>query len=375
MTTNSINLTAASLTNPAQNAANRAGLFATAFSMSLALSPATNVNGGSTVRQLLENVGILQSIDVLVSMTVTNKGSTALVPSAAFPYNLVDKIVFTDYNRTDRIALTGTELWMRNCFRGARIHDAADTYSEGAPNGGVGFAYPTSAATGAIAAGDSATVEMMFKIPVSMSHLTTMGALLMQGNGAQAYCNVTLAANHPTGGYDMPFTGDYTITNGTVQIVQQYLQPQNAAAPLPAMDLSTVYELSGNQPTSDNIAVGAPKFINIPNARTVHGVYVTFANGAYNFGSDLSSLKIRASGNTYLNTNPVNVWLMKQRNLLGGDFLPGRYFADYARTPITTNYVGQFQLELIPSSVGANPSVNPLFESTYMVGTQLPGMG
>jgi hypothetical protein len=208
-----------------------------------------------------------------------------------------------------------------------------------------------------------------------MSSLTTMGSLLMQGNGAQAYCSVTLAGNNSTGGYDHPFTGDYTLTNGTVQIVQRYLQPQNAAAPLPAMDLSTVYELSGNQPTSDNIAVGAPKFIDIPNARTVHGVYLAFANGAYNYGSDLTSLKVRASGNTYLNTDPLDVWLMDQRNLLGSDFLPGRYFSDYSRTPITTNYVGQFQIELIPSSVGSNPSVNPMFESTYMVGTQLPGMG
>jgi P3 major capsid protein. len=368
------NLTVESLTNPAQNAANRAGLFASAFSMSLALSPNTGVAAGATVRQLLENVGILQSIDVLVSMTVTNNGTSALVPSVAFPYNLVDRITFTDYNRTERVNLTGTELWMRNCFRGARIHNAADEYQQGGPND-TGYAYPTSATTGAIAAGDSATVEMLFKVPVSMSHLTTMGALLMQGNGAQAYANVTLANSHATGGYDLPFTGDYTITAGSVQIVQRYLQPQNAAQPYPAMDLSTVYELAGNQPTSDNIAVGAPKFINIPNARTVHGVYLTFANGAYNYGSDLTSLRIRASGNTYLNTDPLPVWLMHQRNLLGGDFLPGRYFADYSRTPITTNYVGQFQVELVPSSVGTNPSVNPMFESTYMVGTQLPGMG
>ncbi len=374
----STNLTLASLTNPAQNIANRQGLFASALSMSLALSPATNVNGGSTVRQLLENVGILQALDVLVSMTVTNNaasGGSALVPSAAFPYNLVDKLVFTDYNRTDRLNLTGTELWMRNCFRGLKVTYGANQFAQGAPNDNGGFAYPTNATIGAIAAGDSATIEMMFSLPISMSKLTTMGALLMQGNGAQAYCNVTLAGNHATGGYDHPFTGDYSITDGSVQVVQRYLQPQDASAPLPAMDLSTVYELAGNQPTSDNIAVGAPKFINIPNARTVHGVYLTFANGAYNYGSDLSSLKIRASGNTYLNTDPLNVWLMNQRAILGADFLPGRYFADYSRTPITTNYVGQFQMELIPSSVGSNPSVNPMFESTYMVGTQLPGMG
>lgn len=371
------NLTLASLTNPAQNLANREGIFASALNMSLALSPATGVTGGSTVRQLLENVGILQALDVIVSMTVTNNaasGGAALVPSAGFPYNLVNKIVFTDYNRTDRISLTGDELWARNCFRGGRIVYAANSFSQGAPNDNNGFPFPSSATQGAIAAASSATLDLLFRVPVSMSRMTTMGALLMQGNGAQAYLSTTLANNHSTGGYNYPFTGNYSITNGSVQVVQKYLQPQNAAAPLPAMDLSTVYELAGNQPTSDNIAVGAPKYIDIPNARTVHGVYLTFANGAYNYGTDLTSLKIRASGNTYLNTDPLDVWLIQQRDMLGSDFLPGRYFADYSRTPITTNYVGQFQIELIPSSVGSNPSVNPVFESTYMVGTQLPGL-
>ena len=373
--TSNTNLTVASLTNPAQNIANREGLFAGALRMSLALSPNTGNVGGTTVRQLLENVGILQSLDVVLSMTVTNNSSTAaLVTSDAFPYNLIQKITFTDYNRVDRVVLTGEELWMRNCFRGGKISYAGNSFSEGIPNGGT-FAFPSSATQGNIAASGNATLSLYFRIPVAMSQLTTMGAILMQGITGQAYCNVTLASNSSTGGYNYPFTGNYSITNGSVQITQNYLQPQNAAQPLPAMDLSTVYELLGDQPTSDNIAVGQPKYINLPNARTVHGVYLTFANGAYNYGSDLTSLKVRASGNTYLDTNPVNVWLMRQREALGADFLPGRYFVDYSRTPITTNYLGQFQVELIPSSVGSNPSVNPVFESTYMVGTQLPGVG
>lgn len=376
--TSTPNPTLLSLTNPAQNLANREGLFASALRMSLALSPVTGLVGGSTVRQLLENVGILQALDVVVSMTVTNNaasGGAALVPSPGYPYNLVNKIVFTDYNRTDRVVLTGDELFMRNCFRGSKISYAANAFIEGAPNNGAGYAFPSSYTQGEIAAASSATLSLYFRIPVSMSPFTTMGAILMQGITGQAYCNVTLAGNQATGGYNHPFTGDYSITNGSVQITQNYLQPQNAAQPLPAMDLSTVYELLGDQPTSDNIAVGAPKFINVPNARTVHGIYLTFANGAYNFASDLTSLKVRASGNTYLDNNPLTVWLMRQRESLGADFLPGRYFADYSRTPITTNYLGQFQIELIPASVGTNPSVNPLFESTYMVGTQLPGVG
>jgi hypothetical protein len=374
----STNLTLASLTNPAQNLANREGLFASALRMSLALSPNTGNNGGTTVRQLLENVGILQALDVVVTMTVTNNaasGGSALAPSAAFPYNLVDKITFTDYNRVDRVTVTAAELWMRNCFRGSKISYAANAFIEGIPNGGNGYNFPSDATAGAIAAASSATLSLYFRIPISMSSGTTMGAILMQGITGQAYANITLAANSSTGGYDKPFTGDYSITNGSVQITQSYLQPQNAAQPLPAMDLSTVYELLGDQPTSDNIAVGSPKYINLPNARTVHGAYLTFANGAYAYASDLTSLKVRASGNTYLDNDPLPVWLMRQREMLGADFLPGRYFSDYSRTPVTTNYLGQFQIELIPSSVGSNPSVNPMFESTYMVGTQLPGVG
>jgi hypothetical protein len=370
-------LTQQSLTNPAANAQARVNFLSSALRQTLALSPDTGIAGGTTSRKLLENVGVITSLDLLVSVTVTNNaasGGAALVPSVGFPYNILSKIVLTDYNNTNRVNLTGVQLMQRNAVHRSRIPYAANSPAEGGMSGGQ-QAYPTSVATGSVAAAASATVQFSVRVPVAIGETNTIGALLMQAITGQVYLNTSLAANSATGGYDQPFTGDFSISNGSIQVVQNYLQPQGAAPDLPAMDLSTIYELNGSQQDSSNIAVGLPKYINAPNARIVHGMYLTFYNGALNYGSDLQSMKVRASGNTDLLTDPPQLWFNRLREHLGADLMPGFYWFNTSRVPILTNYLGQVQMVLTPSSVGTNPYIDVMSENTYTSGTPLPGIG
>ncbi len=370
-------LTVQALSNPVANAQARSLLLQSALRETLALSPKTGYAGGQSVRQLLENVGIITSIDVLVSMTVTNNaasGGAALIPSVMFPYNLISKIELRDYNNTVRIQCTGVQLIQRNAIHRGRIPYAADTHAEGETNGSP-FAYPTSVTAGSIAAASSGTVQFLVRIPVSIGETNTIGAMLMQAITGQVYCTVTLASNSATGGYDQPFTGNYSISNASVQMVQNYLQPQGAAPALPSMDLSTIYELNGSQQTNSDLAVGQPKYVNFPDARIVHGLYTTFYNGALNYGTDLQSLLIRASGNTQLITDPPTLWIMRLREHLGADLMPGFYWYNTSRVPVLTNYLGQMQMVFTPSSLGSNPYLDVMSENTYMSGTPLPGIG
>ena len=368
-------ITQQALTNPAANAQARAMLMQSALRETLALSPKTGYNGGQTIRQLLENVGIITSLDLLVSMTVTNNSTTAaLVPSIMFPYNLIEKISLVDYNQTTRIQCSGVQLMQRNAIHRLRVPYASASHSEGETSGGA-YAYPTSVSAGSIAASSSGTVQFLMRLPVSIEEQNTIGAMLMQAITGQVYCNVTIASNSTTGGYDQPFTGNFTISNVSVQMVQNYLQPQGPAPALPSSDLSTIYELNGAQQTSSDLAVGQKKFINFPDARIVHGLYCTFYNGALNYGNDLQSLDVVASGNTNLITDPPLLWIMRLREHLGADLMPGFYWYNTSRVPVLTNYLGQVQMVFKPASLGSNPYIAVMSENTYMSGMPLPGIG
>ncbi len=379
--TSTASLVTQSLTNPTINAQLRASVMQSALRQYKMLSPATGYSAGQTARIRLQNVGILNSLEVLVSMTVTNNaasGGAALVPSVGFPYNLLRKVTTRDFAGKERVDLSGFNLYLRNAIHNGRAPYAVETLSEG------GFtvtpqAYPTSSATGAIAAASSATIQFYVKIPVSISDGTTLGALLMQALTGEAFVEFQVAENHSTGGYDHPFTGDFSITNASFTVCQNYLQPQvnpttgvNPLTQLPGADLSTVYELKELSTNSD-LAVGQSKYINFPNARIVHSVTSTFFNGALNYGTDLQSVKIIASGNTYLDERLPQLWIEKLRDRVAQDF-PAVYWSDHSRLPISTDLYGQVQQEFVPASLGSNPYIRTMFESTYMVNTPLPGL-
>lgn len=371
------------MANPALNAQARnillygdGGANPGALRQTLALNANTGYVGGNKISQKLENLGILTSLGLLVSMTVTNNaasGGAALVPSVGFPYNLISRYTLRDYANLTRVQASGLQLWLRNSIHRGRTAYGSDTLDEGKVSST--FAYPTSLAQGAIAAASSATVQFYMKLPVSVGDMNTVGAMLMQAITGQVFAELEIAANDATGGFDKPFTGNYSITNVSAQFIQSYLQPQGPNPILPYRDLSTVYELNGNQPDTTGMAVGLPKFLNFPDARIVHGMYLIFANGGYNYGSDLTSLKVRASGNTYLRTEPPIEWIMELRDMIGRDLMPGFYFFSSSRVPVITNLLGQVQIELVPSTVNTGAYTDIMSESTYQVNTPLPGLG
>lgn len=369
------------MTNPAANDAARAILLQNALRQSIALAPQTGLNGGQTGIFRLQNYGILTSIDLLVTMTVTNNaasGGAALAPTQNYPYDLLSLIDLKDYAQVHRVHGSGMQIWRRNAVHGARVPYTVPTYAQGGI-GAAQFAYPTSVANASIAAASSGTVQFYLRVPVSVGDLNLTGAMLMQAVTGESYLSISIAPNSATGSFDAPFVGDYSISNVQITPTQSFLQPQNDAngqpPPLPLADFATIYELAGDQTSNTDFAVNQNKFINFPDARIVHGMYLEFANGAYNYGNDLTSLEIVASGNNYLLRDPIDVWLMKLRETVGGDLGAGFYYYNCSRVPVKTDLLGQVQMALKPASLGANPYTRLMTESTYSVGMPLPGLG
>jgi len=368
------------LTNPQANAMARAVFLQSAIAQSFPQQPVNGLAGtaGNNVARIrLENYGVLYAIDALVTLTLTNSGAAVFgAVSPGFPYTLLDEVSFTPYNsQTSRIFCSGLELMQRNAVHKARIPYSDASFAYGDTSGGA-MDYPTTpAAAAALAAGASMTVAFAVRIPIAVGALNTVGALFMQGISGDSYVEAKLALNNAVGSALLPITGDYAITNASVQFIQQYYQAQGPSPLLPLMDFSTVYELAGKKVSTSNFAANQDKFIDMPNSRIVHGTYIRFYNGAYTYGTDLNKLEIRSSGNTTIDNNPPLLWILRQREMLGADLLPGWYYYSSARVPIETNLLGQFQVVLNPNVVNAGIQTSTMFESTYMVNQPLPGIG
>src|SRR5437870_462740 len=89
----------------------RAALLASAPRLRKKLGKFSTLNLGDTTRIKLFNVGVITRLLVLVECTVAI-GTAIATASARAPYNLINRIRLTDYDGTDRVNLTGYQLFM-----------------------------------------------------------------------------------------------------------------------------------------------------------------------------------------------------------------------------------------------------------------------
>lgn len=361
----------------AQNAAARANLLATSLRYTKT-SPAVVTTGGGLVNIKLVNVGLLTSVDLLFTITVNNAGAAAATPTVGFPYNLIRNIQFKDYNGTYRVNTTGRHLANLQSIRHGKPWQVAFTPAQGNYTGSQ-IAYPTSAAT-TIAGSSSETVNFWLRVPLAYDPKSNLqGMVYMQATLGECYINITPEFNFQNT-YDSPFTGatnaqSITITNWSVTMTQNYLQPQiYTNQTVPFMDIQTVYEIN-QYTTSSNITPNQQVFINYPNSRNVLAMYSIYGNGsAYTYGTDMISFVTQLSANTTIRDDSPTLKFQKLREHLKMDAHPGLYYSDHREIPISTSMFGQMQDVAIPSVVNANAYFDIQTESFYTVGLTLPGL-
>lgn len=369
-----------------QNAALRQALLATAPRMRKnVITSNQGGTNGQTTRLKLFNVGVLTKLELYITYSITI-GVAIGVPSVRAPWNLMQKVRLTDYDGTDRIILSGFQLFILNCIRYATYYGFNN---EAATAVFVNPITPTAIA--------SATGSFFIEIPVAFDvdnkviQLQDLrGAIMMQTATGEIYLSIdwinSLYGNLDidslyAGGAATTVVGNPVTQFITVTMWQEYLLPQaisgSGVLPLPYVDLQTVYELNGNLRSTTDLAQNADKLISYPNVRSVIG-FILFAafNGAALQGN-LNRLKWIANGNNILIDHSELSQLFYQRKWMWGhaDLVVGSYWRSHRDHPIETVLVGNYQAAITPN---VNPSGNTYieiaYESFYTKGAALPGM-
>jgi len=323
----------------------------------------------------LYNVGIITKLLVKVTATVSTVGGGTPAFTQDGPFNLLKRVRLTDFDGTDRVNVNGAELWQINNQRRGTLSGY---------NNEAATAVLTQAATPP-AGGASQTYSFFMEVPVAFDPDTDLrGAILAQTSVGEISLNLDIASSifSTTQDDDNLFfqatTTSMTLDALNVDVYQDYLLPQNVNGQiaLPELDLLTVYELAGALKSSDNLAVSSEKLINIPNVRSVIGVYLKYKNGPVQATSttDISRLRLIANGNNVIYERNADAQLFEQRTRLNSDTRKGWLSIPFRRKPLETALYGNVQVGLTPTVVGASAYVGFAFESFYTKGSTLPGL-
>jgi hypothetical protein len=337
-------------------------------------------NPGDTVRQKLFNVGVITKLLIDVTLNVTI-GTANAVQSLKGPYNFLSRVRLTDFDGTDRVNLSGWQLFVLNCKRHNTFYGANNENSTAVlvnPN------YPV--ATGAKA------IQFIIEVPVAFDPdnpivelIDMRGAIMAQTAVGEMYLNIDTNASlvSVAGDIDSLFSGAGTTTvvnNGgfSMVIYQDYILPQTPPGmnqpPMPFLDLITVYENVGNVKSSDNLAVNTPKIMSYPNARSVVGAFYSYVTAGSAAMGNITSLQLVANGNNILLDNTERTQMFNQRLFLNSDIAPGVFFNNHEEHPIETALFGNIQEYLTPAVVsGGNQYVEYAYESFFLKGQALPG--
>lgn len=365
----------------AMNAQMRATLLATAPRMRKNVITATAGTAG-TSRLKLFNVGVITKLQLFIQAAITIGTATA-TPSSKAPWNLIARLRLTDFDGTDRVNLSGFQLFILNAVRWSQLfgfnNDAATAVFTN-PN------VPTAVG--------SPTLTFFIDVPLAFDAENKIvqlqdlrGAILGQTAVGEMYLSIDwITSLYTNNDIDSLYSGGATTTVVgqsaayiTVTMWQEYLLPQaigpNGEIPLPAIDLATVYEYNGNVRSSDNLAVATEKLISYPNVRSVIGTYVNYVTGGAVVGTNMSQIRVIANGNNILLDHTNLSQLFYQRNQLNGDTVAGAYFRLHREKPIETALFGNVQLGMTPAVVsGGNQYMEIGFESFYTKGQALPGL-
>ena len=338
---------------------------------------------GQTSRIKLFNVGILTSLRMYVTCPITI-GTAIAVPSARAPWNLLNRVRVQDYDGTDRVNLSGFQLYVLNCIR---RRQPFGWNNQQAAVAGAGVVTNPSIPT----AVGSAVLSFWLEVPICINdnpwdglNQDLTGAIYAQTGVGELYLVIEWnSLLYQNGNIDAVYSGAPTttvvlngVTGPTVQVFQNYIFPQKVGngVPLPPIDLSSVYELAGAIRSTDNIAVNSEKLISFPNLRRVIGAYVNWYDNNTVSATNLNLLRILVNASSTMYENSQFAQVIEQRLILEGDIGASIYFWNFRNKPIETAIFGNVQLGITPNAVVSNPFAEFMFESIYTKGAALPGM-
>ncbi len=331
------------------------------------MSPVTATALGQALNIPLPNSGIMLSCDLHVQINMNITAAATANPIGA--YGAVTNVSTYDWYGNVRSSVSASRLNSLNAYRQGRPYNKVPS-SENGDTAGLLYNLPTAIANGV-------NLDFELHVPFAQGGGSLAGALLTQTSNGTCSINVqTIAALVSGTNPHAPYSAGTIVVNSiTVTPTFRYLMPVTfAPTTLPLLSLSTAYSVQEIR-SPENLTVGAQNLTNFPAARTVWSQILDYVNGtATNFGSDITSLATIINGAT-----PLKYWsphdkLIEQRNLLGADDIPGRYYFPFRSRPINTNTFGSYQLQVVPSTVNASAHLVVASEMSYPMGVPLPGL-
>lgn len=354
-----------------QNMALRQALLQTAPKMRKKIGTFTETSPeGKTTRVKLLNVGIVTMLRLVVTINVTiGTADATLSPKA--PWNAISNLKLTDFTGTDRINLSGFQLWVLNSVR---KRTPAHINNEGLAAVSTLPLVPTAQAT--------ADIKFYIEVPLAFNPENDLrGAILAQTANGDMWLNVTWNSDFhrnadDDGVYHGAATSVVTVNSLSMDVFQDILMPQTIdnMTPLPLMDLYTIYELIGNYRINDNMSNGQERLLAYPNQRSVLGFYFNYINNGL-MADDISQVRLIANATSELVNNTLNAQMMEQRDYLNGDLKKGVFFQLHRQKLIETNVYGNVQCGI---TFNAAPTgtfyLEQMIESFVPLGAVLPGV-
>lgn len=355
-----------------QNALMRDALLATAIRQEKKLGTFVESSApeGKTTRIKLFNTGVVTKLGILVTANVTvGTANATLSPKA--PWNIIDQLKLTDFEGTDRVNLSGFQLFMLNSVR---ERTPAFINNEGLAGVSTLPAVPVA----------QATQDLKFYVEVPLAYdaeRDLRGAIYAQTAVGEMFLNIKWNGDfHVNGSDDGVYNGAATTTcvvnSISAEVTQHYLFPQSVQGmiPIPQADLLTVYELNGNLRVTDNLSNGQERLISYPNVRSVVGMYVNWMNNGI-MSNAISDFRLIANGNNVLIERSNEAQLQNQRKWINGDLKTGAFFMNHRARPIETSLYGNVQLGCKLSAAPTGTFYMEQFtEAFYNKGSMLPGI-
>jgi len=348
------------------------------------------------------NVGLIKRYTIVCNGTITNSGTVPINFTDWGLANLFGQggIQYTDLNNYLRVNTSGAHLTMlaqakrRRAF-GSSVTDNADG---GTPNPtfkskmtNVPPAYwGVFAAPETIAVGSSGTFRAVFELPLSYTDDDLRGAVW--ANVLNAVQQITLTANQQAVVQDTQDT-NFAVYSGaagaagsissmTVTVYQEYLDqlpkaqgPQGFTTILPALSLSTVYELKST--IFSSISPNQEFYIPYANQRSFISTFATFNNNGQltgrSLGGDVGYWALLAANASYIwKLDPLTV-AMKSRDQLNSDCPAGTYYFPTRRKNIATLQFGNLQLTLNAKNSTPQGYCNVMWEAFALQNTLQSG--
>jgi hypothetical protein len=350
------------------------------------------------------NVGLIKRFTIKIQGHIANTGTVPVNLTQFGLANLFAQngIQYTDLNNYLRVNTSGAHLSMLASAKRRRSYGA--TYDDNQVNTasnnlskmlnvppaewGCFHAVPT------ITAGTSGFFSAYFELPLSYTDDDLRGAIW--ANVLNAVQQLTLTFN------SQPVTADpndqtFAVYSGAagaagnisdvqITVFQEYLDqlpkasgPQGLTVILPALSLSTVYELKST--VFKNIPVNQEFFIPYANQRSFISTFATFnydgSSTGRTLGSDLQYWALLSANSTYIwKMDPLTVTL-KSREHLMSDLPTGTYYFPSRRHNIASLQFGNLQLTANTTNqfvtITPNSYINIMWEAFALQNTLASG--